>query len=83
MPASIFTRGPERLCCEYGDDCAGFALVLRTDSGGSITQRFPDATSLARRRLALEQMLMAAGWVLEQVSQSGRPAPAHRVASRR
>jgi hypothetical protein len=66
-------RGSERLCCEHHQDRSGFALVLSSPGGGSITQRFTDASTLARRRLALEQMLIAAGWVSEQVAaQAGR-----------
>lgn len=65
MPASTFSRGPERLRCEQHQDRAGFALVLSTPGGGSITRRFADAVSLSRRRLALEQMLTTAGWVVD------------------
>jgi hypothetical protein len=68
VPASTFSRGPERLSCEHHQDRAGFALVLSTPGGGSITQRFTDAATLSRRRVALERMLMSAGWVLEQVT---------------
>jgi hypothetical protein len=67
VPASTFSRGPERLRCEHLQDRSGFALVLSTPGGGSITQRFTDAASMFRRRLALERMLAAAGWVTEQV----------------
>jgi hypothetical protein len=42
--------------------------VLSTPGGGSITQRFTDATTLTRRRTALERMLLSAGWMIEQVT---------------
>jgi hypothetical protein len=73
VPVLTFLRDHERLCLEHHQDRSGFALVLSTPGGGSITQRFTDASSLSRRRLALEQMLIGAGWVSEQIaSQAGR-----------
>jgi hypothetical protein len=68
VPASTFARGPERLWCEHHQDRTGFALVLSTPAGGSITQRFSDAATLSRRRSALEQTLKSAGWVAVRAS---------------
>jgi hypothetical protein len=68
VPASTFMRGPDRLSCEHHEDRSGFALVLSTPGGGSITQRFPDVGSLSRRRTALEQTLVTAGWVSESIA---------------
>jgi hypothetical protein len=68
VSASTFTRGPERLCCENHQERSGFALVLSTPGGGSITQRFTDAVTMSRRRLALEHMLISSGWAVEQVA---------------
>jgi hypothetical protein len=59
---SYYRRGDERLHCRQQQDRGGHTLTLGTPGGASITQRFPDAGSLAKRRLALEQMLAAAGW---------------------
>jgi hypothetical protein len=61
-------RGPERLRCEHHQDRSGFALILSTPGGGSITQRFSDAAELFRRRVALERTLASTGWVTEQAS---------------
>jgi len=66
VPVSTFSRGSERLCCEIHHERSGFVLVISSPRGGSITQRFADATTLAGRQLALERTLLAAGWVSER-----------------
>jgi hypothetical protein len=66
VPASTFSRGRERLCCECHQERSGFALVLSTPGGGSLTQRFSDANTLSRRRLALERTLLSAGWIMDR-----------------
>jgi hypothetical protein len=68
VPASTFSRGSERLCCEHHQDRSGFSLVLSTPGGGSITQRFADGNTLRLRQVALEHTLLAAGWVVERAS---------------
>lgn len=65
MPSSHFTRGTERLSCEHHEDGAGFLLTMSAPGGGSIKQRFSDLGSLMVRRLALERLLVAAGWLPE------------------
>jgi hypothetical protein len=40
--------------------------VLSTPGGGSLTQRFSDANTLSRRRLALERTLLSAGWIVDR-----------------
>jgi len=42
--------------------------VLSTPGGGSITQRFVDAATLSRRRMALERTLLSSGWVIGPVT---------------
>jgi hypothetical protein len=61
-----FRRGAERLQCELSQDGSGYALTLRTPGGGSVTQRFADWGLLVKRRFALEQMLLSAGWSPER-----------------
>ena len=70
MPVLTFSRGIEYLNCEQHQDRSGFALILSTPGGGSITQRFTDAATLVRRRAALEHTLVAAGWVMEATGQA-------------
>ncbi len=75
MADHYFTRGAERLQCELSQDASGYALTLRTQGGGSVTQRFADWAVLVKRRFALEQMLVSAGWIPERAPAIRRRRP--------
>jgi len=66
MADSYFQRGGNRLECRQQQDRGGYTLTLGAPGRSpSVAQRFSDPISLARRRMALEQMLVAAGWRME------------------
>jgi hypothetical protein len=66
MADSYFRRGGNRLQCREQQDRGGYTLTLGAPGcAAAVTQRFSDPRSLARRRLALERMLIAAGWQVE------------------
>jgi hypothetical protein len=66
MADSYFRRGGNRLECRQHHDRGGYTLTLGAPGcSPSVAQRFSDPISLARRKQALEQMLLAAGWRMD------------------